>query len=205
MRGGRPGVGWERLFWLLFERSSNPVLLVDLNRRVIACNDAAASLLRAPRAQLVGTSVADSVVPAERARSEREWRAFLRTGEYMGDRTLLRRDGSHVMVEFAAQLADVDGTRLAFYVMMPRARRGAAPGSERALPLSDREREVVTLIALGHTTGEIARELYISPATVRTHVRNAMAKLKVRTRAQLVGAVLAREHAQDRERLGEAS
>jgi DNA-binding CsgD family transcriptional regulator len=57
-------------------------------------------------------------------------------------------------------------------------------------PLTKREREVVTLIALGRDTGQIARELHIASETVRTHVRNAMSKLKARTRAQLVAIAL---------------
>jgi DNA-binding NarL/FixJ family response regulator len=57
-------------------------------------------------------------------------------------------------------------------------------------PLTERERQVITLIALGRGTRAIASELYISPATVRTHVRNAMSKLGAHTRAQLVAAAL---------------
>ena len=42
------------------------------------------------------------------------------------------------------------------------------------------------LVALGKTGTDIAAELHLSPETVRTHVRNAMAKTQTRTRAQLV-------------------
>ena len=52
--------------------------------------------------------------------------------------------------------------------------------------LTEREREVVTLVAGGLTNDEIARNLYMSPATARTHVSRAMTKLGVRDRAQLV-------------------
>lgn len=62
-------------------------------------------------------------------------------------------------------------------------------------PLTKRERELVTLIALGRSTEEIAEELCISGATVRTHVRNAMSKLGAHTRAQLVALVLSNEQA----------
>jgi DNA-binding CsgD family transcriptional regulator len=69
------------------------------------------------------------------------------------------------------------------------------------LPLRTREREVVTLIALGLDTAEIAEKLYISPSTVRTHVRNAMARLGAHTRAQLVAKVICAENAIHRSRL----
>jgi DNA-binding NarL/FixJ family response regulator len=52
--------------------------------------------------------------------------------------------------------------------------------------ITQREREVMALVADGLTNDEIARKLYMSPATVRTHVSRAMTKLGVRDRAQLV-------------------
>jgi DNA-binding NarL/FixJ family response regulator len=52
--------------------------------------------------------------------------------------------------------------------------------------LTDREVEVVALVAQGLTNDEIAAELYLSPATARTHVSRAMVKLHARDRAQLV-------------------
>ena len=56
--------------------------------------------------------------------------------------------------------------------------------------LSEREREIVRLVALGSTGPEIADELHIAHDTVRTHVRNAMTKVGARSRAQLVAKVL---------------
>jgi DNA-binding CsgD family transcriptional regulator len=70
-----------------------------------------------------------------------------------------------------------------------------APVLSGELPLTEREREVVTLIALGRETAQIAEELHISPETVRTHVRNAMSRLGAHTRAQLVAMVLCSDHA----------
>jgi DNA-binding NarL/FixJ family response regulator len=52
--------------------------------------------------------------------------------------------------------------------------------------LTQREREVMTCVADGLNNDEIARKLYMSPATVRTHVSRSMTKLGVRDRAQLV-------------------
>ena len=52
--------------------------------------------------------------------------------------------------------------------------------------LTDREREVVALVAQGLTNDEIAGEPVVSPATARTHVSRAMVKLHARDRAQLV-------------------
>ncbi|MET8360518.1 response regulator transcription factor [Micromonospora sp. NPDC005171] len=56
----------------------------------------------------------------------------------------------------------------------------------RLAVLTDREREVMSLVASGLTNEEIGRRLSMSPATARTHVHRAMVKLGVRDRAQLV-------------------
>jgi DNA-binding NarL/FixJ family response regulator len=61
------------------------------------------------------------------------------------------------------------------------------PGSSAELDqLTDREREVMALVAEGLSNGEIAQRLYVSPATAKTHVSRAMTKLGARDRAQLV-------------------
>ena len=72
---------------------------------------------------------------------------------------------------------------IADLVARPDHRSGAAPDMAW---LTDREREVVGLVALGLANDEIAGRLVVSPATVRTHVSRAMTKLRARDRAQLV-------------------
>jgi DNA-binding NarL/FixJ family response regulator len=52
--------------------------------------------------------------------------------------------------------------------------------------LTDREREMVSLVAHGLSNEDIATRLYLSPLTVKTHVNRAMSKLRARDRAQLV-------------------
>ena len=67
------------------------------------------------------------------------------------------------------------------------ATRAKEPGATRALDgLTDREREVMSLVAAGLSNDEIAERLYMSPATAKTHVSRAMIKLGARDRAQLV-------------------
>ncbi|WJY49947.1 response regulator transcription factor [Streptomyces chengbuensis] len=58
--------------------------------------------------------------------------------------------------------------------------------SERLAALTVREREVLVLVAGGHSNDEIADRLEVSPLTVKTHVNRAMAKIGARDRAQLV-------------------
>jgi DNA-binding NarL/FixJ family response regulator len=56
----------------------------------------------------------------------------------------------------------------------------------RLRSLTDREREVLGLVAAGLSNDEIAERLYVSPLTAKTHVNRAMMKLGARDRAQLV-------------------
>jgi DNA-binding NarL/FixJ family response regulator len=67
----------------------------------------------------------------------------------------------------------------------------SSPGPRRPVPeqleeLTAREREVMTLVALGLTNDEIAERLVVSPATAKTHVSRAMVKLHARDRAKIV-------------------
>jgi DNA-binding NarL/FixJ family response regulator len=60
------------------------------------------------------------------------------------------------------------------------------PAPPRLSALTEREREVLGLVAAGLSNDEIAEKLYVSPLTAKTHVNRAMTKLGVRDRAQLV-------------------
>jgi two-component system, NarL family, response regulator NreC len=58
-------------------------------------------------------------------------------------------------------------------------------------PLSDREREVLRLLALGYTNQEIAKQLFISVRTAETHRAHVMQKLRLASRAELVRYAIA--------------
>ena len=79
----------------------------------------------------------------------------------------------------------------------PRARRaadglgGAEREEEAADPLSEREHEVLRLLALGHTNQEIAKLLFVSVRTAESHRAHIMQKLRLGTRAELVRYALA--------------
>jgi LuxR family maltose regulon positive regulatory protein len=69
-----------------------------------------------------------------------------------------------------------------------RARRHAAA---RAQMLTERERAVLAELAKGNPTEDIAKELFLSPHTVRSHVKASLRKLDARTRAHAVAIALA--------------
>ena len=91
--------------------------------------------------------------------------------------------------EVVAAVRDVaDGQRYVHPALG--ARLVAAEAEERARaeqdPLSEREHEILRLLALGHTNQEIASQLYLSVRTVETHRAHIMQKLRISTRAELV-------------------
>jgi DNA-binding NarL/FixJ family response regulator len=122
------------------------------------------------------------------------WRSFVTSGQYAGSRASIRIEGTEVPADFVARLEFVDERRLAIHVALA---EGATPdgrvtsGSPHIRLLTARERAVIALIATGRETPQIAERLGVSPATVRTHVRNALSKLGAHTRAQLVAIVIA--------------
>lgn len=74
----------------------------------------------------------------------------------------------------------------------PRIRRVllARETTNRISVLSEREREVLDLVADGLTGEQIAERLFLSPETIRTHLRNAMNKLEASTRAHAIAIAL---------------
>jgi DNA-binding NarL/FixJ family response regulator len=61
----------------------------------------------------------------------------------------------------------------------------AAPAPDNLATLSPREKEVLALVAEGHTNKAIADALYLSPNTIKTHVSSLLTKLQAGTRVQL--------------------
>ena len=173
--------------------------VIDAQRRHVEVNGAYLALVGRRRAALIGRPVWE-LVPGGPAMSEGEWREALARGDTFGDISLMRADGVVVNVGYAAHPEVVTGRQLVLFVAVrvgrktrseARARRRAHNGADS---LSDREREVIALVADGRTGPEIASALQISHDTVRTHVRNAQGKLGARSRAQLVAITLGNGH-----------
>jgi DNA-binding NarL/FixJ family response regulator len=78
--------------------------------------------------------------------------------------------------------AGIAGRALAYFAAAPSGTRAARPFPE----LTDREMEVLRLVADGLTTADIARRLRLSDKTVRNHTSNVVAKLRVEDRAQAI-------------------
>jgi len=184
---------WPALFETAFTQSQNPMALTDDERRFVRVNGAFAQLLGYQPSVLVGRHTYDLVVGGP-LMSQEEWQRTIERGEVTGEAELHAANGETVHTQFGVHPHGAAGRRLVLFVVLTVARWGRhyrRPVGAATGTLSSREHEVVSMIAHGATSSEIARALQISPNTVRKHVNNAMKKLGARSRAHLVAKVVA--------------
>ena len=170
------------------------MVLLDDPRFVVDANGALLKLVGQRRGEMIGRP-GYRLVRGGPLLSPQEWAARLAVGHFTGETELLCADDSNVVVQWGAQVEVVTGERLVLLVALSTSRWGRhfrreIASQPQAGKLSDREREVVQLVAEGRTGREIADELHIAHDTARTHVRNAMTKLGARSSAQLVAKAL---------------
>ena len=168
--------------------------LVDAKRTIIDVNGACLQLFGYSRDQLVGRPLSSFGVGNPNMTLS-EWKATLAQHKFAGQGKVRDADGQIISVQWAATSEVVTGRYLVLFVILSSSRWGRhfrRTTSRRSptIPLSRRELEIVSQIALGRTGPEIADELSISHDTVRTHVRNSMEKLDARSRAHLVAKAL---------------
>lgn len=193
--------GWAGLFRSAFVASRNAMALLDDHRVLVDCNGAYVRLVGRSRDELIGRPI-HRILAAGPVLTDSEWTVALAARRVSGQAEIVAADGARTGVQWAASIETVTGRRRVLLVVLgtsrwgPRFRREPAADAA-AGALTPREREVVGLIANGDTAREIADELLIAHDTVRTHARNAMAKLGARSRAHLVAIALAEGHALD--------
>ena len=188
-----------------FEGSRHPMLVADDQRRWVTGNTAACDLLGITREEVPWRTMDDFTPPSERRRLEEQWEAFLTSGAAEGWYHLYIAGRGPVPVEFSATANVLPARHLSLFIPPPdtvsteQAQRGLSreaawtPVPAEAggrLRLTRRERDVMTLVASGLRSGEIAERLFLSPETVKSHVQNAMGKLGSRTRAHAVAIAL---------------
>ena len=208
----RPNGSNRGPFWSVFERSHIPMALIDHDLRYVAINDAAEALFEYPREAVVGQPAGTDFVGGTSSTGSAAWQELLRNDELYGESVVAHPGGTPMRVSYAAHSTRIDGQWLALFVTLsaklePHGEEligasalsstegsggGTGPDVFGSLggALTPREREVVRRVALGRSTPQIAVDLSLSPATVRSHVRNAMVKVGAHTRAQLVALVL---------------
>jgi PAS domain S-box-containing protein len=198
-----------------FERMGNPMLMVDDQRRCVTANAPACGLLGMAPEEVPWHRIDDFAPTQEPNRIDELWEAFLANGAVEGRYQLPLPTGSVLPIEFSATANVLPGRHLS--VVMPRpggavsngahaevgVERGRivmvrretewtriVPRDAKQLPLTEREREVLELVAGGLHGGGIAERLILSPETIKSHAQNAMAKLGAHTRAHAVAIAL---------------
>jgi DNA-binding CsgD family transcriptional regulator len=188
------GPGWRGLFDDAFRRSRNAMVLANDQRVQVDVNSAYAQLLGRRPSALIGHPLWEFVEGGPLLTPD-EWQTLLLQPEFVGSASMKLQDGDSVQVQWAGHPELVTGRRLVLFVALSTHRAGRhfrrqAHQPDEDIPLSDREAEIIRLIALGESGPEIADQLHISHNTVRTHVRNAMTKTGARSRAHLVAKAL---------------
>lgn len=187
-----------------FQRSLHPMLIADDQRRWVTANNAACELLGIAQEEVSWHTMDDFTPPSERPRLERQWASFLSSGEAEGWYQLYVPGRGPLPVEFSGIANVLPARHLSVFIPAEEAaNRGAAEtlvreaawtpvaARGRGRPeLTVREREVMTLVASGLQSGDLAKRLFLSPETVKSHVQNAMGKLGARTRAHAVAIAL---------------
>lgn len=187
-----------------FERSRHPMLIADDQRRWVTGNTAACDLLGLPREEIPWRTMDEFTPPSERKRLEEQWGAFLASGGAEGWYQLYVPDRGSLHVEFSATANVLPARHLSVFIppdessagqagsTLPREATWAPVATEQSgrLRLTEREREVMTLVASGLQSGDIAERLFLSPETVKSHVHNALGKLGAHTRAHAVAIAL---------------
>ncbi len=182
----------------LFSRSLNPMLIVDDRRRYVDANPAACLFFRLAREAICELSIDDVTAPELRPDLEAVWADYLQ-GRLSGDSAQAVRwvfhmpDGGRVCADLSSIPDYRPGRHLAIALFPPADALNEhlthAPAATSSA-LTNREREILTLVALGNTGVQIGAELFVSPATVQTHVVNALVKLRAKNRAHGIAIAL---------------
>jgi len=170
-------------FWAVFADSRLPMLVLDDDGVYVDANAAACRGLRRSRDEIVGRHLGALSDPSVQPDLDRFWQELRREGQLVTAWELTRSDGEPLAVDVIC-VGDIPAPKRYLTAYVARS-NGASNGH-----LSPREREVTQLLASGLNGEAIAQKLFLSPETVRTHIRNAMDHLHARSRAHLVALAL---------------
>jgi DNA-binding CsgD family transcriptional regulator len=160
-----------------------PAYIVDCHRRVRWQNTASIELVGDLRGRLDG-----SVLGADDLRRAREAFAQKLDGaaQTRVEVSVARRDGTRIRVAVnSVPLKNGDGVMIGSFGLV-HVLGEIEPSFERAPRLSPREREVLTLLAAGSSTAQMAQQMGISKETVRNHVKGVLRSLDARSRVEAV-------------------
>jgi DNA-binding CsgD family transcriptional regulator len=183
--------GRARQFWHVFENSRVPMTMADNNRQHLAANTPTRLLFRLSEAQILERRIDDLTPPHRLAHLYERWDALMTRGSVAGPYEAVFPDGGELRIVYCALANALPGQHLIVFApadwpVSALVDHAGEPAEPLTRSLTRREREVLSLIAAGADRQEIADELTISVATVRTHVRNVLRKLGARNRAHAI-------------------
>lgn len=161
------------------------MVIADDDRRYVAANAAACLLLRLPEEDVLRLTVDDLTPPEHRAQVGPLWDAFIRDGTQEGAYELLMPDGAQVRIEYSATANFEPGRHLSI-LMFPAGRIERDVPRRSKSVLTNREREVLAMVAMGRSSSLIAAALGVAPSTVESHIRHCLQKLGARNRAHAI-------------------
>jgi PAS domain S-box-containing protein len=186
-----------------FALSRHSMLIADDQRRWVTGNAAACDLLGIRQEEISWHTMDEFVPPEAREELDKAWDQFLANGAAEGWYRLNIPARGRVPVEFSATANVLPSRHLSVFLPAEGGLKVGEPGAHAWKPvppesagrlrLTDREREIMTLVASGLHGADIAERLFLSPETVKSHVHNAMGRLGARTRAHAVAIALVTE------------
>lgn len=190
----RDSVDAKELLDALLERSSAAVLIVDGDRNYIECSAEACRLLSFSREELLEMKIEDITPDEQKSDVQEAFAAFLQSGNMAGDYIVQSKEGEDLLLHYSATANILPGVHISY--MTPSESKDEELDQDVLAreELSSREREVLTLLALGETNQTIAKKLHLSPETVRNYTRSARLKLGAKSRSHAIAlAVAAKE------------
>jgi DNA-binding NarL/FixJ family response regulator len=171
------------------------MVLLDNGRRFTEVNAAARLLARTSLRELRQQRVDHFTAPEDWPVMNEAWDELIERGTVSGRYLVTFRDGSTLWVLYAAIANALPGEHLVVFVpadwpgdeleeLQP------AGESNPSGALSQRQLEVLRLVAVGANATQIANELSISEATVRTHLKNILGRLGAHNRAHAVALAM---------------
>ena len=173
----------------LIDEQDVAVVVADDQRRYVQANAAACALFGIDHDDLIGMRV-EEITGTPPDEIDATWARLQDAGVLVGTFPLRSPVGVRHIPYIS--VADVTPGRHLAILIPPRDNGGWQP-------LSQREREVVALVAGGATGREVGQQLSVTAATVETHIRNAMRRLGARNRSHLVTLAILRQEIEVRD------